>query len=307
MRWSFWRGLQRRWLASDDTLQAAVASLRGQRAENQDNYLLFCDGQARLMRDGEPVTIVMPQWPSHRLRVAVFDGMGGHRDGRQVAEAAAEAMAGIPPLKNAADTRAAVLQLHHQLADRFARRHRQDNPGTTMVLAELDRRSRRGWLVSVGDSRVYRYRSAGTDWQQLTHDHTLAEFNWRDGDLDAAEYHRLRADGGQHLAQALAYGSWGIRYDDRSLKPFVHHPDLRLDLAGELPAERFEHADVKPLELAEGDYLLLASDGLWDGVGSGWAQPDASVELASLAQKIARASLQRGSRDNITVLLVAGI
>ena len=305
LRKPFWRGLLDRCLGTPVSLHTAVTSLRGRREENQDNYLLLSDKQARLMRDGEPVTMAVPNWPRQRLRVAVFDGMGGHRDGRQVAEASAAAAACIPPQTNAADTRAAVLQLHRQLADRFVRHHhRQGNPGTTMVWVELDQRSGKGWLASVGDSRVYRCR--GGEWQQLTFDHTLAEFNWRDGDLDDGEYSRLSAGGDQRLAQALAYGSWGIRYDDRGLKPFLHHPDLRLDLANELSAQRLEHADVKSLQLKDGEVLLLASDGLWDNaVGSGeWGQPGEKTDLAALSTEMANSALGRGGRDNVTVLLL---
>ena len=317
--------------SQSDPIHAAVASLRGQRAENQDNYLLLSDGQARLLRDGAPLSVAVPKWPARRIRLAVFDGMGGHRGGRQVAEAAAMAAAQIPPQDTADATRTAILQLHRELAQQFsdpAARIKGDTgrPGTTLVWVELDQRSGRGWLASVGDSRVYG--SSTTGWQPLSHDHSLAEFSWRDGELDQQEYQRLSCNGGQRLAQALAYGSWGIRYDDRGLKPFSHDEALRLDLASDLPAEMAGHADIKALQLEPGQGLLLASDGLWDGAaggkrgwtdvissgqgGPGWpdgvgepGEAGRAATLASQADEIAHAAIADGGRDNVTVLLVA--
>ena len=299
---------------------AAVTSLRGQRAENQDNYLLLSDGQARLLRDGEPISEAVPKWPAQRLRVAVFDGMGGHRDGRQVAEAAAMAAARIPPQDSAAATRAAILQLHRELAAQFSDSGAGFNgsagrPGTTLVWVELDQRSGRGWLASVGDSRVYGSGTGTGGWQPLSHDHSLAEFSWRDGELDREEYRRLTSNGEQRLAQALAYGSWGIRYDDRGLKPFLHDEALRLDLASELPAELAGHADIQALQLQQGRSLLLASDGLWDGVAGtkrGWQDVAVGQEglegaeaLAGMTDEMAHSAISDGGRDNVTVLLVA--
>ena len=302
-----WAGSIRRRLrqllgAGPPRITAAVASLTGARNENQDNYLILADGRAELLRNGEPVEMVIPNWPRQRVRLAVLDGMGGHRDGRQVAEAAAQRVAGIPPQYDAVTLRQSVLNLHRQLLRQFARPQDPANPGATVVWAELDRYSGRGWLAHVGDSRAYLLRDGR--WHSLTHDHCLAEFNWRDGDLGDREYRRLTMLGDKRIAQALAYGSWGIRTDDRGIKPYAHSPDLRLDLAAELVGELAEHADIRPLRLACGDRLLLATDGLWDAsANGGWQGPVSVGWIADGANQFAQAAIDHGSRDNVTVLL----
>ena len=84
---------------------------------------------------------------------------------------------------------------------------------------------------------------------------------------------------------------------------------LTRDLGGQLwPGP--EWIDRLEVELAEGDLLLLCSDGLTDEVDSatlferlGEAR-ESSPELAGLAQDLIRMALERGGRDNVTVVLL---
>ncbi len=270
------------------------ASLTGPREENQDNLLILHQGRQILLREQEAVETPRPDWPTRWLRAAVFDGMGGHREGRAVAEAAAAGLATLPVVKNPRRQREAVLALHEQLARRFARDGDPANPGSTLVWLELDLLSGRGLLAQVGDSRACLYRNG--QWHTMTHDHTLVEFNWRDGELDEADYLALRDEPGQRVAQALAYGSFGILADGRGIKPYAHDPALRLDLPKDLPRPLRDHADLRTLKLTTGDRLLLASDGLWS------ARFDWPVRAD--AEALAQAALAAGGRDNVTVVRV---
>jgi serine/threonine protein phosphatase PrpC len=296
-----WQRLWRHLLASRWRAQTAAVSLTGARDENQDNYLLLADGRAEYLVDGECHKVPARHWPGRYARLMVFDGMGGHRDGRQVAEAAAKAAARIPPQHGEQGLRRAVQALHQELTTGFFRDGDPGNPGATMVWVEVDLRSGRAWLAQVGDSRVYLLR--GRRWRCLTHAHTLVEFNWRDGDLDDARYRELSALPGQRLAQALAYGSWGIRrYADGS-KPYQRDGGLRLDRPDDLPADKAEHADVRALSLCSGDCLLLASDGLWSHAADGqWWGPEDLEVGADVLQALATQAIARGGRDNVTLL-----
>jgi len=199
--------------------------------------------------------------------------------------------------------RVALQALHQELAEGFIREGEPGNPGATVVWVEVDLRSGGAWLAQVGDSRVYLLR--GRRWRCLTQDHTLVEFNWRDGDLDEVRYRELSALPGQRLAQALAYGSWGIRRDDSGAKPYQGDARLRLDLPDDLPADKADHADVRALSLSSGDRLLLASDGLWSHAADGqwWGPEDLEVSTEEL-QALATQAIARGGRDNVTVVAV---
>lgn len=300
---SLWQRLRRSLSGDPWRIDRAAASLVGARDENQDNYLLLADAQAEYLVDAEPCGKPVPDWPADRVRVMVFDGMGGHRDGRQVAEAAAQAAVGLPPQHSESALRDALKMLHQGLVERFHRSDEPGSPGATVVWLEIDCRRRRAWIAQVGDSRIYRLRDGR--WQCLTHDHTLIEFNWRDGDIDHARYAELSVIPGQRLVQAIGYGSWGILPDDRGIKPYTRDSQLRLDLADELPVDRAGHADVRELSLQPGDCLLLASDGLWDPVANGlWQGPETVAVGRSAVNALVQDAVAKGGRDNVTAVLV---
>lgn len=280
-----------------------AVSLTGARAENQDNFLVMADRRAEYLIDQVATGDDRPDWPAGRVRAMVFDGMGGHRDGRQVAEAAALAAADLPPQQGEAMLRDTLNGLHRGLLARFHRADEPGSPGATLVWLEVDLARRQAWIAQVGDSRIYQLR--GGQWRCLTHDHTLVEFNWRDDEIDDLRYQELKGVPGQRLVQAIGYGSWGIRQDDRGIKPFVRDPGLRLDLVEELPAGRSDHADVRALSLHSGDRLLLASDGLWDLAADGqWQGPGTLSVAQSTVRGLAEMAINRGSRDNVTAVLV---
>lgn len=290
------RALWRRLAGQPAAPTVDFASQSGPREENQDNLLVLYQGHQWLLRDQALADTPRPDWPARWLRVAVLDGMGGHRQGREVAEAAALGLAGLPVARDPRRQREAVLTLHDQLARRFARDGDLASPGSTLVWLELDLRTGRALLAQVGDSRAYLHRAG--QWRALTHDHTLAEFNWRDGDLPEADYRALRDTPGQRVAQALAYGSFGILADGRGIKPYQHAPGLRLDLADDLPPALRDHADLREVPLQAGDILLVASDGLWSA-DFPWS-PDAGAEALAQAQ----AALAAGGQDNVTLVRV---
>ncbi len=291
--------LLRRWWSGPPPFAVQAASLTGPRDENQDNYLVIAAdpaGQvtARWLADGAPQQGPRRQWPTHWVRLAVFDGMGGHRLGREIAEAAAAGLRDLPPCRGPQSQRRALFDLHRRLQGRFAAGP-ADRPGTTLVWAEIDRRDRCCHLLHLGDSRAWLIDTDAA--RRLTHDHTLAEFGFRDGRIDAAA-HAIECDRpDQRLAQALGYGAWGVQRDGDGGEVFGFSPDLRLDAAATLPADRVDHADLKTFALPPGARLLLASDGLWS------APDPAALGAADAAATLAQAALDAGGTDNITLVL----
>jgi serine/threonine protein phosphatase PrpC len=280
----------------------AVRSERGQRGENQDNYLIIDrQGQAEHLRDGRPWRCQVKHWPRGCWRLCLVDGMGGHQGGKAFAAEAIEQLLAEPLApRNPCRHRQRMWALHERL---HARHYRgPESPGSTLLWADI-RPSGRLRLLHLGDSRAWLRRNG--EWQRLTHDHNEAEFLLRDGDpmrLDAPE---------RSMVQALGYGSYGLLRDQDGDKPACASERLRIDLESELPEELQHHADLKTLQLHRGDRLLLASDGLWSGeAGEGWqAWLDAHAEngqdsaIGDQVRNLLWDALERGADDNLTAIL----
>ncbi len=245
----------------------AVAGYAGGHGGFQDNWLVNVGrasgtgGCSHRLIGGHPVCTAVPDWPRHRVRVAVLDGMGGQSLGRCAAETAAARLATLPPLDSTTVLRSAVIEVHATLQTWLGGPGRG---GTTLVLVELDLATNTAMLVHVGDSRAYCHSPGAVgvctetvqgldNWTALTHDHRVAEFAWRDGELDDGAYNTILRTPTQRLAQAVGFGSMGA-FSRRERRI---NPALRID-APPLP-----HADIAEWRLGAGDRLVLASDGVF--------------------------------------------
>lgn len=213
-------------------------------------------------------------WLAEAPLFVVADGMGGHGNGREAADAVIGAMRGgswaapvtWPEIEARLQVAATTVRA---LAERC-----DGTPGTTVTgVAVSEDEGRTAWLVfNIGDSRTYRYRDG--DLAQLTVDHSryqeLLDEGW-DADDAAARSPRnviTRAVGG------------GLT---------------------ELPP-----ADVWLLPAVAGDRILLCSDGLTNELTDAeisrvlLAHPDAALA----AEQLVAAAVEAGGRDNVTVVLV---
>lgn len=275
--------------------QAIAVSRRGPRVENQDNYLLIRpDGYAHYLQNQQAQQTQCAAWPSQYWRLVLADGMGGHLQGREIAEALVQQLLGVAPQQQAAVLRQAVMQLHRDLQNNFMQPEQHLSPGTTLLWADVDIYGHAS-LAYVGDSRLFHWQAAQQQWQQLSHDHNHAELQWRQsGEL---QQHDPRLG----LAQAVGVGSW--QYTDAYSYPqFVQQ--LQLALVEDLPVYAQQHADVWCCQLQDGDALLLASDGLWASKPV-LDLPDIDVlgsqqGLSGFVQQV----LAAGGRDNVTALLL---
>ncbi|MFN7509252.1 MAG: Stp1/IreP family PP2C-type Ser/Thr phosphatase [Betaproteobacteria bacterium] len=128
------------------------------------------------------------------------------------------------------------------------------------------------WVAHTGDSRLYRLR--GGELAQITRDHSFSQELLDAGMVTEEEARLLPAK--NLVTRALGAGA--------EVEPEVHEYDV-----------------------AEGDVLLLCSDGLTEMVGShemagllNACQPD----LAEAARRLIDMANEAGGRDNISVVLV---
>jgi protein phosphatase len=254
------------------------------RPNNEDHFLVL-----RFGRFLEPLATNLPagQAPSRcedvGYALAVADGMGGHAAGEEASRLAITTLVGLvldtpdwflrmddPPAAEEVMRRAAERfgRIDHALAEEAVEDPTLHGFGTTMTLAA----SLGGdlLLAHVGDSRAYLFREGAL--HQLTRDHT-----W------VGELHQTGL-----ITQAEA----------------ATH-DLRHLLTRHLGANKGARPDVQRLALADGDCLLLCTDGLSDMVS------DAEIEevLAgggaseAMSQRLVERALAAGGKDNVTVVV----
>jgi protein phosphatase len=263
---------------------AAVSDRGLVRENNQDHYLVMC-----FRRSMERLLTNLPpdQVPARAEEVGycfvVADGMGGPAGGVVASQMAISTLVnlalqqpdwvfGISP----EDTRRRV----QRMAKRWKRvqeairvRGEQDptlgQMGTTMIAAAS--LGTRLVIGHVGDSRVYVFRRG--QLHQLTRDHTLGQTMVDLGELTPEE-------AATHPRRDLLMRSFSA--------------------AGDAYPGDFQHAT-----LADGDQLLLCTDGLTDMVDnetigsvlSGVASADEACQV------LLAAALKNGGKDNVTIAL----
>jgi len=253
-------------------------SYKGPRQENQDNYLIIQKLQdqaiARCLKDENEIRLPLKTWPDDIIRIAVADGMGGHANGRQIAEQLMDQLIQLQPQHSPETMKQQIIDIHNQLYDAYAIPHNDRSPGTTLVLADIHRQTGQAVLIHVGDSRAYliqprRFTKKLPDIRQLTKDHSFAEFSYRDGELDQTTYVNNLNIQKIRLAQAVGFGSRGILTDEDGFKPFRPDKRIRIFLAHDLTQKYRSQADDFYVTIKSNDILMLSSDGLWSGESTG--------------------------------------
>ncbi len=207
--------------------------------------------------------------PDKQLWV-VADGMGGHKSGELASKAIIDSMTALPPVKRiGATVRAiyrALLKVNADLLQMAADDSIDEVIGSTVVI--LLARKRHCVYLWSGDSRIYLFRNGRL--QQLTRDHNNES---------------MLQDNGFTAAEIKAY-------------PFAQ------TLTHAIGAERNLYFSAQIQEVIPGDTFLLCSDGLNKEV------PDQEIEnilhtepLAQVVSRLIELALQRGARDNVTVVL----
>lgn len=195
----------------------------------------------------------------------VADGMGGHIAGEVASRLAVNAAASAVDLEPGDRVAAA----NRAIREEVARQPELEGMGTTMTLVELTREgvARFG---HVGDSRAYLYREGGL--RQLTADHTVA-------------------------AEMVALGQ--ITPEEAEDHPRSHMILRCLGLT------RFVNVDQLDVDLADGDRLLLCTDGLNSMVSSDRiAETLENGTAEEAAWKLVELANEAGGNDNISVIVI---
>jgi len=171
------------------------------------------------------------------LLLVVADGMGGHRHGEIAAQLAVTTMTdafqrlAVPMLSSPAKFLIDHMQQIHDMIDQLTQeRELVEAPRTTIVAAVVQRGVL--YCAHVGDSRLYHFRDGHLLYR--TEDHSIV--------------------------QSL-YSKGIINKDDMSTHPYRHK--VYSCLGGDVPP-KIDLSDRQ--ELAEGDTILLCTDGVWGAV-----------------------------------------
>ncbi|MGV7207390.1 PP2C family protein-serine/threonine phosphatase [Oxalobacteraceae bacterium A2-2] len=226
--------------------------------ENQDNLLLIdAHGHAVFLHDQQQCGLQLEGWPAGHVRLAVLDGMGGHGQGREAAEAAVQGLLRVPACSGEEELSLRLDALHAELQQRFRQPGDSDSfrrPGTTLTLLELPP-GQAPLLYHVGDSRLYEITAAQA--APLTVDHVPATACAMQGMLDEHEWRRqVHHEHRVQIAQAYILGN-AFAY------PQVLDDGLRPLDGGSLPAFLRHLPDRRALPLNPDALYLLATDGFW--------------------------------------------
>lgn len=202
----------------------------------------------------------------------VADGMGGHLGGEVASATAVEIITSGSSKEMPRDTGALAALVRNANAavwDKGQRQPELKGMGTTCTLALIDDTTLH--IAHVGDSRAYLLRD-GT-LQQITQDHTLVGRMVQEGRLAPEEAER--------------------------------HPQRSI-ITRALGADSNVEVDEVSMPIAEGDRILLCSDGLTSMVDADAIHDvltrEEDPEIAS--DRLVDLALDAGGEDNVTVVLV---
>jgi serine/threonine protein phosphatase PrpC len=200
----------------------------------------------------------------------VADGMGGHPGGEIAANAAAGVVPAVFTGRSLDELEAAVRAANWAIRDRAVPEAGLDGMGTTICAAGLLTGGDIA-IVNVGDSRAYLWHEGALI--QLTQDHSVTAELIQRGELrqDEAPEHPHYGI----LTRALGVGS-----------------DVEIDR--------------RTLNVAEGDRIVLCTDGLFNELsGKDIASAMAGAgEMAAIVDNLIDKAITHGGRDNVSVVVV---
>lgn len=202
----------------------------------------------------------------------VADGMGGHEAGDLASAAVVDAFRPLAGSPDVHPDQVVAAVARAQAAVELISAGRARGAGSTLTgVVLVNEASRPAWLVvNVGDSRVYRL-NAG-EFDRLTHDHSLVQEMLDAGTLAP---HEAASYVGRNVI-TRAVGAADARAD------YWLHP------------------------VTAGERLLVCSDGLSGEISDEGLQAALTMggSVATTAAELMMESLQRGGRDNISLIVI---
>jgi serine/threonine protein phosphatase PrpC len=207
----------------------------------------------------------------------VADGMGGQEHGERASSLAADIIPRVVQDRLAANDSAgeamqrALTEANDAIVNAGKNQPVGRRMGTTAVVAL--QQANQCYVAALGDSRAYLVRDGHVE--QLTVDHSVA----------------------QALVQSGA-----LTPEEARNSPYQHVLHKFLGCAGMV-----EGAVIRPFTPQAGDRLLLASDGLTNHIDETDLRdgPRLTPNPQAWAEHLVETALQRGSRDNVTCVVVA--
>lgn len=251
-------------------LNAAVYTHVGLvRLNNEDNFYL----RGALRQDLQQQTLQLQHRGNDRMALyAVADGMGGEENGEIASLVTIQNLQPAPVSQARDRSREGILRANELICEEINRSggHRM---GSTLAAVYLD--EGQAVCCNLGDSRVYLFRDGVL--RQLSRDHTQVQQMVRSGLLTEQEART-------HKRRHVLTQSIGIFPEEMELEPFFTEP-----------------AALKP-----GDLFLLCSDGLTDMADDEEIARmlSSSESPAEIARDLVQLALDRGGRDNVTVILI---
>lgn len=239
------------------------------RSNNEDNYNLF-----GIYRDdvNDYVRAVEKSAPEGYSLAAVLDGMGGESAGEVASFIAAQSITACPISEVRTQGLEKILAANQLVCEETVRRGGK-RMGTTYVGAYFE--NNKFTVANVGDSRCYLLR--GGVLTLLSKDHSMGQRMIDTGVMTEAEARNSKS--WHELTQ-----HFGIFPEEFTIEPYF----------------------TEVYDLAEGDELLLCSDGLTDmmrdeEIGVLISQPGTVREKV---ERLVNAALDKGGRDNVTVMIL---
>ena len=256
------------------------------RANNEDHfYVARATRSLETMLTSLPVGDVPDRADEINHVMVVADGMGGHAAGEVASRLAISALVGlaldIPDWifrvddEHAPEMQRRAREIVQQVGALVFERGREDaalrGMGSTLTCARNCGRDL--WIIHVGDSRAYLLRAGRLE--RLTRDHTYAQMLVDTGQLSPDDVTR---SGLRHIL-TNAIGGSGAQVQ----------------------------VDVDLLQLADGDRLMLCSDGLTDCVDDDTiaATLEGGTQVDQVCERLLQLALDGGGRDNITVIVAS--
>lgn len=253
-------------------IDAAVFNDKGRIRKNNEDNLLF-DGFS-LRKDALDAGCSRQLNNYARIQYyAICDGMGGADAGEEASYCAVTELHNLTQHINGIHDVQKICQGIQLISDKVYAEacQRGTKSGTTMVLLAVQDGFAR--TFHVGDSRIYAMREGIL--RQLTQDHS--------------EVQRLVNMG-------------VITQEEAKTHPKRH---VISQFLGMVPLEvRLSVAVSDPIPLQEGDWFLLCSDGLTDMISDETIRETlkTSFDAASAAKALVDEALEKGGRDNVTVI-----
>lgn len=252
---------------------AVISHIGNLRSNNEDNF--FLNGDMMRMEEVNGGAAVTYEGAAETHLFGVCDGMGGLEGGERASLIAVQGLNKLVDLQGrpfplAAD---AVMREISRAVERDGEENgKKQKEGTTAAVLHLTRQA--AWAANVGDSRVYLLQNGHL--KQITQDHSPIYQMMLEGKL-------TREQARKH-PQSNAISHYLGMPADRQSRDFVF---------------------VRQLRIAQGDRLMICSDGLSDLVSHPRMEELLSRgETMDACRALVSEALILGGKDNVTVMVI---